>query len=157
MIMRSLGIRVTAKAIYFSIVEKNENEFSIINIELIKVPQALDFPSRLKYIRNTVLDILQEYEITFAGIRVVENTSQNISFERLQIEGVIQEAFASSSIASYFTGQMQSISRNISITTETYKEITNEKGSAFPTLENWELCKDKDHKEAALVALGAFK
>lgn len=155
--MRSLGIRVTAKAIFFSIVEKNENNFSILNVELIKVPQALDFPSKLKYIRNTVLDILQEYSIQFAGIRVVENTSQNISFERLQIEGVIQEAFASSSITSYFTGQMQSISRNISITTEMYKEITTNKDSAFPRLENWEVCKDKDHKEAALVALGAFK
>ena len=126
-------------------------------MELIKVPQALDFPSRLKYIRNTVLDILQEYSIPFAGIRVVESNSKNISFERLQIEGVIQEAFASSSITSYFTGQMQSISRNISITTETYKEITTNRDSTFPILESWELCKDKDHKEAALVALGAFK
>jgi hypothetical protein len=155
--MRSLGIRVTAKAIHFAIVEKNENRFSIINVELIKVPQALDFPSRLKYIRNTVLDILQEYSIPFAGIRVVESNSKNISFERLQIEGVIQEAFASSCITSYFTGQMQSISRNISITTETYKEITTNRDSTFPILESWELCKDKDHKEAALVALGAFK
>jgi hypothetical protein len=155
--MRSLGIRVTAKAIHFAIVEKNENRFSIINVELIKVPQALDFPSRFKYIRNTVLDILQEYSIPFAGIRVVESNSKNISFERLQIEGVIQEAFASSCITSYFTGQMQSISRNISITTETYKEITTNRDSTFPILESWELCKDKDHKEAALVALGAFK
>lgn len=99
--MNILGIRVTPKKIYFSIFDNKNMEFK--NIENIVVPQALIIPEQLKYIRNNILDLLREYDIEKAGIRVTESNAKSLSIERLYIEGVIQETFASSKIESYKT------------------------------------------------------
>lgn len=155
--MQSLGIKSQAKDVCFVIVQKNNKEYTILNNELIKIPITLNNPLKLKYIRNTVLDILTEYNISVAGIRIIENNSKNVSINRIQIEGVIQECFASSDVKSYFTGQMLSISRKICIDKNEYKKITTDKEAIFDKLKNWHLCKDLNSKEAALVALGAFR
>ena len=102
--MNSLGIRVEPKKVTFVVIDFTENEADIVNVETIKIPLALDFPAKLKYVRNTVLDIIREYNIQVAGIRIAETVSENVNINRLHIEGVIQEAFSSSSVNSYFTG-----------------------------------------------------
>lgn len=99
--MNILGIRVTPKKIYFSIFDKHNNEFK--NIEVIVVPQSLAMPEKLKYIRNNIFDLLREYHIQQAGIKITEANAQKMNIERLYIEGVIQETFASSEIDSYKT------------------------------------------------------
>lgn len=99
--MNILGIRVTPKKIYFSIFDKHNNEFK--NIEVIVVPQSLAMPEKLKYIRNNIFDLLREYHIQQAGIKITEANAQKMNIERLYIEGVIQETFASSEIESYKT------------------------------------------------------
>jgi hypothetical protein len=55
--MNILGIRVEPKKTTFSVISIENENYKIINIELIKIPAALDFPEKLKYIRNCVLDI----------------------------------------------------------------------------------------------------
>nr|DAM72563.1 MAG TPA: Protein of unknown function (DUF3010) [Caudoviricetes sp.] len=99
--MNILGIRVTPKKIYFSIFDKHNNEFK--NIEVIVVPQSLAMPEKLKYIRNNIFDLLREYHIQQAGIKITEANAQKMNIGRLYIEGVIQETFASSEIESYKT------------------------------------------------------
>jgi hypothetical protein len=153
--MRSLGIRVEPSKVSFVVLEKNNDSIKIINIESIKLPKALDRPSQLKYIRNTVLDIIREYEITIAGIRKAEPISQNQNSARIEIEGVIQEAFSSSSISSYFIGIATSISKKISIKNTEYKPLISKK-SSFERIENWDICKNTETKESALVGFGAM-
>lgn len=153
--MRSLGIRVEPKKVTFVVIDCVDNAANILNVENIKIPVSLDFPSKLKYIRNTVLDIIREYSVCVAGIRIAESSSQNIDTDRLHIEGVIQEAFSSSTVSNYFTGRLQTISKRLSITNSQYKDFLKP-GSVYENLSNWDLCTNKENKEAALVGYGAL-
>lgn len=99
--MNILGIRVSPKKIFFSVFNSIENQFK--NVETIHIPQALIMPEQLKYVRNTILDLLREYHIQKAGIKITEGNAKSLSIERLYIEGVIQETFASSPVESYKT------------------------------------------------------
>jgi hypothetical protein len=153
--MNILGIRVEPKKTTFVVVEANQEVFKVVNNEVIKVPAALDFPEKLKYIRNCVLDILREYSINIAGIRVTEGNSQNMDITRLQIEGVIQEAFSSSDVEQYFTGRKTSISSRLSINTDDFDGIVKGK-KVYELLDNWQLLRNSSSREAGLVAMGAL-
>lgn len=153
--LRSLGIRVEPKKVTFVVIDYIENEADILNVENIKIPVSLDFPSKLKYIRNTVLDIIREYQICVAGIRIAESNSDNINTDRLHIEGVIQEAFSSSTVNSYFTGRLQTISKKLGIENSQYKELLKS-NSVFTKINRWSYCSNKESKEAALVGYGAL-
>ena len=152
--MNILGIRVEPKKTTFVVIENSDETFKVINNECIKVPAALDFPEKLKYIRNCVLDIIREYSISVAGIRVAEGNSQNTDVTRLHIEGVIQEAFSSSEVDKYFTGRKSSIASRLQLTTKDFDEIVKAKG-CYEVLRCWELLGSAQSKEAALVAMGA--
>jgi len=97
--------------------------------------------------------VLLEYKISEAGIRVLEPTAQSISIERVQIEGVIQEAFASSNVKTYYIGQISNIASRINIERSHFKPLVE--GDIFPEgIENWgEL--SKTEREATLCAIGA--
>ena len=153
--MNILGIRVEPKITTFVVIESNNEKFTVINSEVIKVPAALDFPEKLKYIRNCVLDILREYAVNIAGIRVAEGNTQNLDVTRLHIEGVIQEAFSSSDVGSYFTGRKSSIASRLGININELDEVLKGKVN-YSTICNWEILKSQSSKEAALVAMGAM-
>ena len=152
--MRSLGIRVEPSKVTFVVIDYTEQEADILNVEYIKIPAALDIPEQLKYIRNTVLDIIREYEISVAGIKVTEGNA-DINIARASIEGVIQEAFSSSSVEKYFTGRVVSISKRLRIHTDSFKAAIKS-NSKFPKINNWHLCTNEKSKEAALVGYGAL-
>ena len=139
----------------FVVIEANQETSKVVNNEVIKVPAALDFPEKLKYIRNCVLDILREYAISIAGIRVTEGNSQNMDITRLQIEGVIQEAFSSSDVENYFSGRKKSISSRLKISTDEFDEIIKGRKS-YEQLNNWDLLRNQSSREASLVAMGAL-
>jgi len=152
--MKILGIRVEPKKTTFVVISYENEEFEVINNECIKVPAALDFPEKLKYIRSCVLDILREYEITIAGIRVAESNSQNLDITRLHIEGVIQEAFASSNVDKYFIGRKTSIAARLDMKVKDLGDMF--KGQeGYEKLMNWDCLTNQIAKEAALVAMGA--
>jgi hypothetical protein len=149
--MRTLGIRAKPNAITIAIYDTEEE--CIINIEDIKIPNALPTPEALKYVRNNVLDVLREYDIQKAALRIVESTSRTLVIRRLEIEGVIQEAFASSMLASYFCGQIASISAKLGMERSDFKRYVDGELN-YDGVENWnELTKEQ--REAALTAFGA--
>jgi hypothetical protein len=150
--MRTIGIRAAPKNITFVIYDSDTK--SIINAEDVKVPLAFEIPDALKYIRNNLLDILREYQVSRAGIRITEPTAQRISVERIQIEGVIQEAFASSLLEHYYVGQISSISSRIGIDRGDFKKYIN--GSLnFEGVDNWDSL-SQPQREATFCALGAI-
>jgi hypothetical protein len=149
--MLTIGIRAAPKIVTFVIYDSDIPK--IINVEDIKVPLAFTIPDALKYIRNNLLDILREYQVSSAGIRITEPTAQRINIERVQIEGVIQEAFASSSLEHYYVGQISSISARIGIQRSDFKKYID--GSLdFEGVENWNSF-SSSQKEAVFCALGA--
>ena len=149
--MNTLGIRVKPKVIIIAVYDSIEN--SIVNVESIKIPKALSTPEALKYVRNSVLDILREYEINKAGLRIVESNSQNLVIHRIEIEGVIQEAFASSTLSAYFCGQISKISAKLEMPRADFKKYIDGE-LEYVNVENWNN-HNKEEREAILTSLGA--
>jgi len=149
--MRTMGIRVKPGEVTFAVYDAEAHE--LINVEIIKVPKALSTPDALKYVRNNILDIIREYSIARAGLRVTESSAQSKNVERIEIEGVIQEAFASSCLKSYYIGQISSISRRIGFPREQFKRYVNNE-IAYSDVENWAALKP-EAREAVFAALGA--
>ncbi|KNH48192.1 hypothetical protein [Pseudomonas lini] len=146
-----LGLRASPTEITFTILDGEKN--SIVAIDEIKVPKALSTPEILKYVRFNILDVIREYSITKAGIRVTESNSQTLSIERIQIEGVIQEAFASSLLESYYVGQISSISKRLGIARATFKPFID--GTTdFDQVEGWDEL-TKVQRESVFCAIGA--
>lgn len=149
--MRTLGIRVKPGVVTFAVYDTSDR--SLINVEVIKIPKALSTPDGLKYLRNNVLDVIREYGVERAGIRVTEASAQTKNVARIEIEGVIQEAFASSSLGKYYVGQIASIARRISIDRTKFKPyVKNEK--TFEDIDSWEDLTE-EAREAVLTAIGA--
>ena len=137
--------------ITFVIYDYAENQ--VITAESIKVPQALDVPDALKYVRSNLLDILREYQIKKAGIRSAESASRTPNTTRFYIEGVIQETFASSDLDSYFVGAIATISSKVGIERKQFKKYID--GTlTFDKVENWNEF-SMHQKEAFFCALGA--
>ena len=150
--MRTIGIRAAPKAVTFVVFDTEEQ--AVLNVEDIRIPVAFHTPDALKYIRNNLLDILREYGIDRAGIRVTESSAQSPNFARIQIEGVIQEAFASSTLASYYVGQISSISAKLGIERADFKRYVE--GPLEWPVEKWAAL-GKEQREALLCAIGASR
>ncbi len=101
-----------------------------------------------------MLDILREYSIECAGIRVTEPNAQSPNVSRIQIEGVLQEAFASSTLKFYYIGQIASISARIGINRSEFKPLID--GSMTWPVDGWPELK-KEQREALLCAIGACR
>ncbi len=149
--MRHLGIRVKPTVLVFAVYDSVAS--GLVNVEKVKIPKALEFPEALKYIRNTVLDILREYNIFSAGIRITESNSQRTDVRRIGIEGVVQEAFASSTLSSYYVGQISNISSRVGIERKHFKPYVSGEIDC-ELVEHWDKL-DSDEREAVLTALGA--
>ncbi len=147
--MITIGIRAAPKVVTFAIYDADEE--AIVNVEEIKIPAAFETPAALKYVRSNLLDVLREYKVESAGIRVTEGLATP-NIERIQIEGVILEAFASSELRSYYVGQIASISKRIGIDREDFKPFAD--GKKDPGVENWTKM-SKEAREAILCAMGA--
>ena len=104
--MTAIGIRVTPSEVYYSILTEG---FSIVTVSKVIIPKALEDPDKLTFIRTTFISIIDEYNIKNAGIKLIEYGVRNPSFFRINVEGIIQELFANSSIQKYFYGAIPKI------------------------------------------------
>lgn len=149
--MNTLGIRARPCSVIIAVY--NTDNALIVNVEDVKIPKALSTPEALKYIRNSTLDILREFNIEKAGLRIVESNSQTLNIRRIEIEGVIQEAFASSMLSAYFCGQISTITAKLNMKRSDFK-LYIEGTKSYEAVENWD-DHSKEEKEAILTALGA--
>lgn len=149
--MNTIGFRVKPDAVIFAIYDSDGNR--IINIESLKLPAALSVPERLKYVRSNMLDIIREYDVKRAAIRITESVARKVNVERVQIEGVIQEAFASSPLEKYCVAQIATLSPLLEIPRAEFKKYV-EGEVDFGIVENWGGLK-KEEREAVLAAVGA--
>jgi hypothetical protein len=125
---------------------------TIVNIEEIRIPAAFATPDGLKYLRSNLLDVLREFKVERAGVRASEPSAQNPNIARIQIEGVIQEAFASSELSAYYVGHISSISSRLGIERTAFKPFVD--GAQEYPVENWNEM-SKIEREAVLCAIGA--
>lgn len=120
--MKAIGIRVKAKDIVYCVVEERSEGgeiccYILANEKLI-VPQALEMPDRLSYVRTSFESIIKEYGVKNAGIRISEMSSivNSSIIERTYLEGVIQELLSNCSVDNYFSGRKNTIARLRKIT-----------------------------------------
>jgi hypothetical protein len=146
----TIGLRAAPKVVTFAIYDSEKK--AVVNVEEIKIPAAFTTPDGLKYLRSNLLDVLREYRITNAGVRITEPNAQRLSIARIQIEGVIQEAFASSELADYYVGQISSISSRLGIPRANFKPLVD--GEKDYDVERWQEM-SKEAREAVLCAIGA--
>lgn len=151
--MRAIGFRVNPKAVTFAVYDAQEEQ--IINVEQLRVPGALSLPEQLKYIRFSVLDIMREFEVEVAGIRETESSAGSPHTTRLQIEAVIQEAFASSDLIRYRIGQIASIAKWLEFPRADFNKY-RDGALNYEAVENWKTL-NAEQREAVLVAIGATK
>ena len=151
--MKSIGIRATPKEIYFAVVEQNDEGNNIIAIDKLILPLSLEIPDRLNFVRKTIIDIINQYEVTKAGIKVTEGNAQRLNIERISIEAIIQELFSSCSVQKYFGGNISKISRLLGIENNGDLKI---KGESIP--ENLEFLQNNSEteRESVLSALAAI-
>ncbi|MCI7387754.1 MAG: hypothetical protein MSH64_14035 [Bacteroides uniformis] len=151
----SIGIRVKPDCIIYSIIKENDGNKEIILIDKVNVPIALEVPEQLKFIRSTFLDIIFENQVNLACIRATETTAKKISIERVNMEAVIQELIASSSIEKYYVGRISTISSRLGITRERFKPLVESKVDDCKFFDDWSEY-NKEEKESLLAALSAF-
>lgn len=149
--MITIGIRAHTKGLIFAVYDSTAGK--VVNVEEIRIPAAFGVPDGLKYARNNLLDVLREYKVESAGIRLTESTSKTIRVERVAIEGVVQEAFASSELRGYYTGQIATIASRLGIDRVRFKPMV-EDGENDLDIGNWQEM-SKEEREAILCAMGA--
>lgn len=154
--MISIGIRVTPKKVFFAIAELENEEIRIVNIENVVIPVALDEPRQLTHIRSLLADVIKEYGVKCAGIRLTETSAQKQNIFRLNTEGVIQELLSSSNIESYFCGAIATIASLMGMERPSVKNYIEDKNSRFYEIEEWSTYK-KEERESIIVAVAALK
>jgi hypothetical protein len=147
--MRTIGIRATPKKIFFAIINFTEDSYSISNQELV-IPVSFDVPQKLKYVRKTMLDIFNEYDIILAGIRITEPIATPDNF-RVMLEGVIQELIASSKVENYFAGAKISIASRLGLPNDGSISDFIDNGKVFHDIRDWNNY-STEYKEAILAA-----
>lgn len=150
--MRCIGVRAAPSYVYYTVINIENDCFEILTCSQLIVPKALDIPERLSFIRNCLFSIIQEYAITYAGIRTIE-TLVNPNIVRIYIEGVIQELFSNCTIEKYFTGKKSKLA---SLLNEKVEDITLyiDRDKVFAEIEEWNKY-DKSEKESIITAVAA--
>ena len=148
--MITIGIRVAPTFVVFAVFDTDTSE--VQTIEEIMIPAAFDPPDALKYVRSNLLDILREFKVEKAGLRTTEPSAQSKNICRIQFEGVILEAFASSQLKAYYIGHISSISARIGIERDQFKPMIENRQT--PNIGNWGAM-TKEAREAVLCAKGA--
>lgn len=148
--MSILGIRVSPKIVYLSIINKEE----FINQEL-AVPVNIDSPRRLAYLRSNIISIIKENQIQCIGLRVTENNAQSFSIDRLNIEGVIKELMADCNIIFYETFVKSQMVKILNTNHSELKEWLDLKSESYPSefsIKDWQEIKTKEARESLLTA-----
>lgn len=113
--MKGIGFRSSPSAVTYAVVEGHRDSYKILALEKLAVPQALQPPNQLHFVRTVLLDVMEDFGVTRAGLRVPESVALKTILARTYIEGVIQELLASSNVERYFTGQKSTLAALLGI------------------------------------------
>jgi len=154
--MNSLGIRVTSSTIFLSV-------YNTENKTILSERQALpdlDLPKKLKQIRADFLEFLSKNKIGNVAIKIAEKNALSINLERIAIEGVLQEAIASSEIKSYSIHSLQSVAKSFGIKGKDFKPLVTDAEVFLKFVENkitqTNLRTNNDQREAILLAVSVL-
>lgn len=153
--MRAIGFRATPTDVYYAIIDGDPGNYTVTALDTVHVPGALLPPNQLHFLRTVLLDVMEDFGVTRAGLRTAENTAPKRSIFRDNVEGVIQELLATSAVEWYFAGQKARIASLLGYTDRRIisKYIDGEETPPFAT--SWGQ-KNKEEREAILAACAAI-
>lgn len=158
---RSIGFRVSPNEVFYAIIENKEGTYEFISISSLKIPVAISEPQKLSFIRNTISTMLLQYNIDFAGIKLIEGNARsavnNSLIFRFNLEGVLKELLSNGKTKNCFLG----LASNISAVLEIEKAKPVDMLESIINTEEYMTDYDKkitgEYKEAMLVAVAALE
>lgn len=159
--MIGIGLRVYSNSkVYYAIIDKRPSgALKYRNVDFLNVPLALEPPDRFNFIRNIILDILIEYSVESAVLRLSEKPASLTSsvVDRYFLEGVIQEALASCSVDKFRVGPISVLSGLLKWPRDDFKKYAE----AEKHLDGFEWTKDwkklsKEERESVLACLASL-
>jgi hypothetical protein len=152
--MIAIGFRVSPSQVAYAIVRAAPPDFSVIDVSAVLVPLALSPPRQLQFVRTALLDVMEEYGTTRAGLRLAEATAQRTHAFRHNLEGIIQELMTNSSVERFITARIATIAALIGEKDRTVikRLVSGELSPAYSA--NWGGLSEEE-REAVLVAVAA--
>ena len=152
---KAIGIRVKPDQVYYCVTAEENDNITIEIVDKVVVPKSLTVPEQLKFLRNTLKDIINENRIDFGCIRIAESSAMSVNTVRMYMEGIIQEVIASSSIRKYYVGQISNISAKLGIQRDEFKPLA--KGDeTFLDLDIWSSI-GLEERESVMSSISALK
>jgi hypothetical protein len=152
--MKVIGFRASPKDVQYAILNIDGPSFDLQSVQRIRIPVSLSFPEKLNFIRKTVKDLIFEYQISKAGIRITESSAQNLNIERVSYEAILQEVLSCSPVKKYFVGQISNMSSKLGIDRSDFKKYIDTKKISYQQLLLNEF--DDIEREAILVAIASI-
>jgi hypothetical protein len=155
--MNGIGIRVFSdKEVFFCIMGRNlTSSYTEPYVSSIVVPNALNLPEQLSFIRTTLLDILLQYDIKRAGIRLAELTAKKVGYERIALEAIAQESLSDSNVEKFIACRIGTINTLLNLNDGEFLDLVANKLS-IPTITNWGTFSGIE-RECILYCLASFK
>lgn len=123
------------------------------------MPLSLKWPEALNFLRNTMLDLLLQYSVDNAIIRISEFGARfnKIFIDRSYIEGVLQETLASSNVKKYIAATIASFTPLLGMQRDQFKKYAADemKFTKIPTNNNWSSFSHEE-RETILIANAAL-
>lgn len=149
--MSSIGFRASNDTVYYGIM-KEDGSF---NVGRLTRPKSMEEPAALRYLRTNIQDIISEFEVESAGIRMIEPQARGSFPERRHIEGVILELMANSTVQSYFEGPIATIAKWLEVEREEIKPMRDGENT-FQGYPDWNAEFIAEEREAILTAAAAM-
>ena len=159
--MNAIGFRVSPTEIYYSIVRENEEQNEILSISSLKIPVSIGVSEQLSYIRKTFETIISQYDVSFAGIKLIEGNARtsinnNLIF-RFNVEGVLIELFTNSTVKRHFLGIASNIASVLNIDKKKPHEMLDDIVDLTGVVSDTGKKLVDEQKEAIVVALAALE
>jgi hypothetical protein len=158
--MRAIGFRASPKHVTFAVVEgppgQGASPYSLVAADVVTVPPALHPPDQLHFIRTVLLDVMEEFNVQRAGLRLAEPIAKASYPFRDNIEGVIQELLASSAVEYHVAGINSRLTAKLGLGDKTlFKSFCD--GTASPEfITKWSEIKP-EYREPVLAAVAALR
>lgn len=104
------------------------------------VPDALEGPDLLRFMRTNLLDVLELYDADRAVVKTADHhQSRSPITIRVHLEGVIQEVVASSQVDKYATGATPKLTSLQDMSSDDFKEYKNgtKQFAGLPDWNDW--------------------
>jgi len=156
--MTGIGFRVSPSEVFFTVVESTgpPDSGDYLDPQILVVPEALDGPDLLRFMRTNLLDILELYEVDHAAVKTADHhQSRSLNTDRVQLEGIIQEVVASSRVDKYVSGAAPTLAPIQDMSSTNFKEYKKGR-QQFAGLSNWDGWSDAQ-RESILAAATSLK